>query len=399
MPSPEQHSTTPILDLVESLTQPRAPRNRQNAIVLLTAIAAALFRSYPVLALISGYFAISLVAIAIHELGHCLAGRIAGLRLEKLIVGPFSIRRGTDHWNLQVRQHLLGGLTYMSVQRIGQMRRSLSFYYAGGPLASLVIGAFALFACRAERIGGNPALGLSMAAFAILSLMYGVQGLRPLRYGAYSSDGMLLRAILRSYEGAKQQLAAHAIQMMRIRGVDRSQWNRRWIRVASNITKVQQQKYYSDWLAYESALDVRSAGEALELCLAGSARLGPEEREEVIDELLLEAATFHAWNRGDADKAEVWFNRALHPERAWTLTRIRAGVAMHYAHHRLIAAFADWERGLEFIHRLPLSYRTTQIESHWLEWRILLENGESEQQATKASVSLSQTHKFVYPLG
>jgi len=382
----EPPSATPILDLTEPLPQPQAEGVRlRNVVAILAGLAAALILpNLPVLAILLGYFTISLVVAAVHEFGHWLAGRSAGLRLTFLVIGPLSLKRDCGRWKLGWRRHLTGGLILMSIDRVRRVRRRLLIWVAGGPIASLTTGAAALISCRAEKIGGNPAIGLPMAGFAILSLLAGIQSLRRLRFRGYAGDGMLFRTLLLSYAGAKQQIAAHALYMLKNRGVDRSLWNRRWMAMAATPTEILTTTFHTDWLKYGLAADPETAAQCLERCLAASGRLSPEEREENLDELFLEAAIFMAWHRNDAHKAELWLKRAVHPERASAVVRRRAEVALNWAHGDFDKALAGMAQEYESIQHSVSGERTGQEESRWREWRARIQRSQDESRLMEA---------------
>jgi len=323
------------------------------------------------------------VVAAVHEFGHWLAGRSVGLRLTFLVIGPLSLKRDSGRWKVGWRHHLGGGLILISIDRVRRVRRRLLIWVAGGPIASLTTGAAALISCRAEKIGGNPAIGLPMAGFAIFSLLAGIQSLRRMRFGRYAGDGMLFRTLLRSYEGAKQQIAAHALYMLKNRGVDRSQWNRRWMRMAAAPTEILPTTFHTDWLKYDLAADPETAAQCLERCLAASGRLSPEEREESLDELFLECAIFLAWHRNDAHKAEVWFKRAAHPERASAVARRKAEVALNWAHGDFDRALAGVGQECESIQQ-SAGVRTGQAETLWREWRARIRRSQDESRLMEA---------------
>jgi len=381
----EPASATPILDLTEPLPQPQADGLRlRNVVAILTGLAAALvLPNLPVLAILLGYLTISLVVAAVHEFGHWLAGRSVGLRLTFLAIGPLWLKRDSGRWKLRWRRHLTGGLILMSIDRVRRVRRRLLIWVAGGPIASLTTGAAALISCRAEKIGGNPAIGLPMAGFAIFSLLAGIQSLRRLRFGRYAGDGMLFRTLLRSYEGAKQQVAAHALYMLKNRGVDRSQWNRRWMAMAAAPAEILTTTFHTDWLQYGLAADPETAAQCLERCLAASGRLSSEDREENLDELFLEAAIFMAWHRNDARKADVWLKRAVHPERASAVVRRKAEVALNWAHGDFDRALAGLGQGCESTQQ-STGARTGQAESWWREWRARIQRSQDEYRLMEA---------------
>jgi len=386
MSEPEPPSATPILDLTEPLPQPQADGIRlRNVVAILTGIAAALvLPNLPVLAILLGYFTISLMVAAVHEFGHWLAGYCVGFRLTFLVIGPLSLKRDSGRWKVGWRRHLTGGLILMSIDRVRRVRRRLLIWVAGGPIASLTTGTAALISCRAEKVGGDPAIGLPMAGFAIFSLLAGIQSLRRVRFGRYAGDGMLFRTLLRSYAGAKQQIAAHALYMLKNRGVDRSLWNRRWMAMAATPTEILTTTFHTDWLKYELAADPETAAQCLQRCLAASGRLSPEEREENLDELFLECAIFMAWHRNDAHKAEVWLKRAAHPERASAMVRRKAVVALNWAHGDFDRALAGLGQEHESIPQSGPGGRTGRAESCWREWRARIQRSQDESRLMEA---------------
>lgn len=79
------------------------------------------------------------LSILIHELGHALAGTLAGFRIVSCGVGitrPFARIRIAGVWFYLARP-LLRGLTLAIPNRLGQNRKALGIIYAGGPLANL----------------------------------------------------------------------------------------------------------------------------------------------------------------------------------------------------------------------------------------------------------------------
>lgn len=390
--SSPQESKTPILDLITPLPEFKNGRlSPRYAIVVVSLMAASLiFANLPLVAIILGYITINLVATSVHEAGHLIAGWSVRLQLEYLMVGPLCVQRLSGRWKLQLHwQVSVGGLIQMSIDRVCRVRRRLFVYYLGGPAVSLLTGLVALFSCRIEQIGGNPALGLPLAGYAILSLLIAIQSLRPLRFASYASDGLLLRTLWRSYEGARQQVAAHALQILKKRNIDRSLWNRRWMKLAATPSQILRTTYFEDWLSYERAPNSEAAAVCLERCLDGLRTLSPLDREEVIDDLFLEAAAFTAWKTGDAKKAAVWIQRTVHPDRARVLTRAKAEAALHCANGRFDVALAEWEKGFDFIRRLPTGDRTSRTALQWFQLKEALEERRREHTTPKEQHSLS----------
>jgi len=373
MPEPGLSSKTPILDLEQPLPLP--PKTRKSgpkAVVVLTVIAVFVLKTFFIVVIVLGYLGISLAVTAIHEFGHWLAGRCVGMRLSYLVIGPVKFMLQSGQWRVYRRSQFTGGLILMSLEKVRRVRRRLIVTVAGGPAISLTTGAIALLFCRAERVGGNPRIGLPVAAFAILSLLAGILGLRNLKFRGYAGDGVILRMLSSSYEGAKQQIAAHALQMLYNKGWDASLWNRRWMSMASSPTEAHPTTFHSDWLHYLLSDDPLSASEHLERCLAGLALLPPDQREENTDQVYLEASVFMALHRNDPHKAQTWFERAKHPDRASPILRKKAKIALNYTRENYDLAITQLDQGLSLLEQLPPGIRVQRLISSWKEWRSLI---------------------------
>src|SRR5277367_6711634 len=109
-------SATPILDLFAPLPKPQV-RNfgaTDHLIpILLVAIVLA-FRNYQLLIAMFGFWVIILFTVAIHELGHVVAGYSVGFRFQSVAIGPIWFKHDVSGWSARVRRGLLSGLTFMS---------------------------------------------------------------------------------------------------------------------------------------------------------------------------------------------------------------------------------------------------------------------------------------------
>jgi hypothetical protein len=221
-------------------------------------------------------------------------------------------------------------------------------WVTGGPAASLISGTIALVPCRTEKVGGDATIGLPVAAFAILSLLAGIQSLRNVKFRGYSGDGVLLRTLWSSHYGAKQQIAAHALHSQESNGWEAPLWNRGWMSMASAPSVMHATSFHTDLLQSHLSPDPDLAAECLERCLAGLALLPPDQREENLDQVLLEGVVFMAWHRDDKEKAQTWLGRVTRPERASPMLRRRVQIALCCA-PRLRQSPRGNRRGIEFV--------------------------------------------------
>jgi hypothetical protein len=131
--------------------------------------------------------------IAVHEAGHLLGARLAGLRPFFVRVGPVAFTKLDRHWRLrwEPRQPWIGGLVLCHLRGAG--RAQIALFLACGPLANLAAGALAVV------LAVLPLGSLWQAwfgQFAVLSLFIGAANLLPLRERRFNSDGLGLWLLL-----------------------------------------------------------------------------------------------------------------------------------------------------------------------------------------------------------
>ena len=170
-----------------------------------------------------------------------------------------------------------------------------------------------------------------------------------MKFRGYAGDGAVLRVLLSSYEGAKQQIAAHGLYLLETEGWDVRLRNRRWISMASVKSELYPTNFHTDWLQYHLSPDPNLGAECLERCLAGLAHLPPDQHEETVDHVFLEAAMFMAWRRNDPDKAEVWFEKITRPERISQMLLRRVQIALNCARRDFDKAPAEIDGALNVL--------------------------------------------------
>jgi hypothetical protein len=131
--------------------------------------------------------------IAVHEAGHLLGARLAGLRPYFVRVGPVAFAQQGGRWRLcwEPRQPWIGGLVLCHLRGAG--RAQLALFLACGPLANFAAGALAVV------LAVFPAWSLWQSwsgQFAVLSLFLGAVNLLPLRERRFNSDGLGLWRLL-----------------------------------------------------------------------------------------------------------------------------------------------------------------------------------------------------------
>jgi hypothetical protein len=357
-------SSTPILDLQKPLPQPL--ENRVTGIAatpfLMLVGAIAMTENFSALAIPFGILAAMFLSTVVHELGHILAGLAFRMRFRGVLIGPFVLQRSRIGWRFRLTRFWVRGFTYMSLPKIRNMRRRLFALVFGGPLSSLVCGAAALIVGEVLQARSETAWVGVLELFGVYSVFIGVISFRPFRVGPYAGDGMLLRALIRSRDDAKQLIAIYALGILHDQNPDGVSWNDRWTRVAYEGTLAPQ--YYRDLASYFRAPDADSAAAFLEKCLQGSAFLSPADR----DNLIAEVVEFASSKRSDASLAQRWLERINSPQNISLLTRARMNLAFEIAKDQPENALRHWQAGLELILRSPKSPAAERYESFWRSW-------------------------------
>jgi hypothetical protein len=360
-------SSTPILDLLRPLPKPDQERaTGRFALPFLTFSALISIAGDQYFLLVPlGLLAIALLSILVHELGHVVAGWCMGLRFKAARIGPASLRIDCGQWKFRIHPRLFHGYTLLSLDRIRRVRRRLVVSLIGSPLASVVSGALAIITAeiilaRSDSSGWTAFLD----CYGVWSLFMGCVGALYLRDG-YVTDGALLRALLFSRDEAKQLIAGYAMSTVKHDRLFPPDYFRRWFRMASLPSRLENESYCANWLAYEKEQDVSIAAQRLERCLARSEQMD----EDMRDGLVAEAAFFHAYRRNDLAKAEKWWSLLAFPSRHNRLSRIRVEAGMAYARLEFERALGEVDRGLQLLGESPETAERLRLFEEWSRWR------------------------------
>jgi hypothetical protein len=92
-----------------------------------------------------------LICVAIHELGHVLAGWASDMKLRSFQVGPFHWFHKRGKWKFKLVPRMGGGVTGMAPTRLTNVRGRSAFFTLGGPVASLVLAGVGCIACLTAK--------------------------------------------------------------------------------------------------------------------------------------------------------------------------------------------------------------------------------------------------------
>jgi len=365
-PKTPHSSRTPVLDLLEPLPKPFdeivTGRLALPFLAFLGVIVA--LQNFSFLIVPIGFLLVVFLSVAIHELGHLIAGRCVGLRFVGVDIGPLAIRRIRQKWALRLRPRLFLGAAYMSLTRIRRMRRRLAICTMGGPIASYVFGIGAFVIGEMFRMSDFTGWTTFLEFTGFSSFFVGVMSTIPYGTSTGGNDARLLQLLL-SKESSKQMMAAYALAFVAANKPITPEYHDRWWRLAIPDSNAMRSNYYREWMSYRNATDPTIAGEFLESLLRNSGPLPCEVRNF----LAAEAAYFCAVHRENAVQSVTWFSRISHIEWFDPLTRLRLEVALAASQGLSKDALGKCDEGLSII-RANLSGRlSAKLQDEWTSWR------------------------------
>jgi hypothetical protein len=298
---------------------------------------------------IAGVLAIWLGAVLVHEAGHWAGGRIGGLRLVLMTVGPLRLSHDPGGWRLGLflRSGGFGGLTVMVPAADRPVAAQLRPMIAGGPLASLLLAlaATGVFAATGGRVA------LYAAATAVVSsLLFAVTAI-PLRIGSFPNDGAQWRELRRGGRAAQLRvvlgaLSAQSLSGTRPRDLDGTALARAHDLDDGSDALCTAGRHFFDYAAACDRGDAAAAGHALDRI---AARIG-EIPQGLRQAYAIELAYFEAACRGDAGRAQAWLDQArgglVEPA-----IRARASAALALAEGRRDAARDALDEAERALHR------------------------------------------------
>lgn len=135
--------------------------------------------------------------IFVHEAGHALAGRAAGMGLFVIGIGSWRGQRDREGWRFKRGKRVkgVGGFVVMLPQDREMSPLTRSVYLLGGPCANLIFALACGWAAYALDI--DTVAGLACLFLAVVSTLAGVANLIPLQASGWSSDGQQVWALWR----------------------------------------------------------------------------------------------------------------------------------------------------------------------------------------------------------
>ena len=250
------------------------------------------------------------LALAVHEIGHAIGGRLYGMRLGMLIVGPVHIQREPDGrlgWRLNTRLSLAGGVVSSVPGNPQGLRRAMLSFAAGGPVTSIVAGVlvlatYALTDLRdtsATQGSLQDALAAGVFMLGTVSVGIGFVTLLPINQGPFVNDGKRILKLLRPAASADAYAAVMAVGAYEVAQVRPRDRDAGLVAQAASLEDGSHEDLAGRLAAHAHALDqgdVEAAGEHIRYLWDHRAEAYPAY-QPVID---LAGAYFEAAYGGDA---------------------------------------------------------------------------------------------------
>ena len=289
-----------LIVFVIATTMPFWPRNIWSVMRNMGLGTNRIFPAYPGIALalsIPLIFAVSFLAVAIHESGHVAAGMLVGFHFNSLRIGriqfdrPFRISlyrgRGTGSG---------GWASLFPVKQDKLILRAIVMLLAG-PFSNL-ISAGLVYALPYPK-------GMLSACFLFVSALLGLMNLVPFRNrGVFSDGGRILMLLQNRARGERWLAMLKLLEEMR-QGVPRENLSPEFLAKAIAVQDNSPDTFTANALAYAAAFWQRKddeAAQALEACLRCSNLVGQSQRQGI----MVDATIFQARRRKRIDLAEQW---------------------------------------------------------------------------------------------
>lgn len=318
------------------------------------------------------------LAIALHELGHLLAGLLQGFRLALYTAGFLGVR-GTEKgaklfFNSDI--NFLGGLAATFPEQVGsgpELRRKFAWIIAAGPLASLVAGVIGI-------AGGwlllqqthTPVTLAEMAGLALLfitgfmsALLFLVTSL-PLPSRGFMTDGARFLSLMNGGEKGLREEAGLAVMALMGAGKLPGEYPAEMLDRLTTLPADSLLGLNGHYTAFLHHLDRGEVVRALPFALTIEANITAVPVGAFRRYYLKDLAFFYAFLVKDAEKARaIWADIEKGTEKDRDAAGYRVKAAMALLDDQAPNASAFVEAGLQKLTELPFQGQR-RLEEKWL---------------------------------
>ena len=305
---------------------------------------------------------------AVHELGHLVGGKLAGLRFHLLIIGPLRVAR--ENSKLRVGWHksaaIFNGMTGCTPDDAHNLPRRLLVFTLGGPLASLLqaaVAAIIFFRWSADVHFANTMAWAveNMAMTAVFGAVYFLSSLKPSRYqSGLPADGGRIISLLRGGAAADRWCALAALNGADLRGQRPRDWDGSLVWQALSGYDHTHDAQNARFAAYQWALDNGRIAEA-NRWLEEAVAIRPNLLAGTQVRLIWEKAYFTARYLNDPAQARQWLNQ-VRPKSTHQPQHLRAETAVLMAEGSREAALTTAQSAL------TMSQSPTGVQKAEMDW-------------------------------
>ena len=325
----------------------------------------------------------SLISLAVHELGHLIAGRLVGFPWMAITIGPVSFVKTSSgikpRWS---GYKSLSGLAQCHIRAQNGLRPRLAGFILGGPIASLLLFALSYWVMRetdaasifVDGIRGD----LGEAFFRVFALMFFASAvstsfgsLLPFGIRGVDTDALILWRLLRGGIKGERQVALAMLGAKISAGIRFRDWEPELISTALKPRDITPARLQSLFLAYLHEVDCGRFEEARALVDEASS-IEPKIHEVYLKlkrAVRMEQAFAFAVT-GQPEAAARMLGRLSRGDKESQVHRKRVSSAIAFADGRLEEANRLLgEYALELLKQpQPLSRVLVEAEIEWLGW-------------------------------
>jgi phage shock protein PspC (stress-responsive transcriptional regulator) len=301
-----------------------------------------------VTALILSFFITNLI----HELGHVLFGKFAGLNFSSFAVGPIQVYLN-QYNSMRVRfvKHLnwFGGFASMYTRNEKYLRVRWIICVLGGPLASLI--SWFAFGFLMDTRSQSNFWRLVITFISYTSLLAVAATIIPYHNRQHANDGLQLLWFLRGNSQMKRTKAMILLYGTAVKGAGSREWKSKWIEDASAVKDNSPTEAIANLYIHEWALDRKQIDRA-EIHLNRSLELVEKLDPVTTTALYWSQAYFLAIHKHDAVGARATFEKAGSNPLALAFYPLRTEAAVLFAEGHFEEARAKAQEGIKVYREL-----------------------------------------------
>lgn len=275
---------------------------------------------------IPGFFAAVGIHVFVHELGHIIAGLLAGLRLRFFQLWRLVVIYHHHRWHLlTLKLHNMParGSVAFTASNAKNLTNRMLIAGIGGPAASAILLLATIILIIVGQWWKSSTLIFLASLLVLMTLRTVLIQIFPNKSKSMDTDGQMIRQLLKGGPEAFRYAALHIASVDNASGFYPHAWNTEMLNQAvQGPCRTRQHCVLLD-MAYTAALSHQDYDLACEYMDSIQEYLDPDDPKFDPDDLndrlryaaYLDIAFFEAYYRNDLDNARRWFDQASEQDR------------------------------------------------------------------------------------